>query len=253
MTDSDIQRYIRSGVCRGRETEQIGPFLATFSHRSDNPYLNYAIPDESAVPSRAMVTALVAAYQRRGRVPRLEYLPSLAPAVEAALLDSGFVVEGRLPVMVCTPGTARDLPAPLGIELVSPRTDDDVLAMITAQNEAYGDPAPGRDEVKARQANLAAGGLAILAREMATGEPAGGGICDVPQEGITELAGVGVRAAFRRRGIAGALTSQLTRDAFSRGVRIVFLTPAHDAEERIYARAGFCRASAQLHISLPRT
>jgi len=33
----------------------------------------------------------------------------------------------------------------------------------------------------------------------------------------------------------------------------VFLTPGHDAEERIYARAGFSRTSEQLHISLSRS
>ena len=205
-----------------------------------------------AASSPVDVAALVAAYQQRGRIPRLEYMPCLAPAAEAALVRAGFVVEGRLPVMVSTPGAARDLPIPQGIELIAPGSDDDVLAMITAQNEAYGDPAPSQEEVRARQANLAAGGLAILAREVATGEAAGGGICTVLREGITELAGAGVRAPFRRRGIAGALTSRLMRDAFARDVTTIFLTPAHDAEERIYAHAGFSRISEQLHISLPR-
>ncbi len=74
----------------------------------------------------------------------------------------------------------------------------------------------------------------------------------MPLDGITELAGVGVRVMFRRRGIAGALTTRLVREAIARGVTTVFLTPAHDAEERIYARAGFSRASEQLHIALPR-
>jgi len=253
MKDADIQTYIRSGVRRGRDTERVGPFLATFSRHSDNPYLNYAIPADGATPSPADVAALVAAYQRRGRRPRLEYLPSLAPAVEAALVAAGFTAEGRLPIMVCTPDSARDLPVPSGIALIAPTSDDDIRAMVTAQNEAYGEGAPSAAEVEARRANLTAGGLAILARDMATGAPTGGGICDVPLHGSTELAGVGVRPAFRRRGIAGALTTQLVRDAFARGVTTVFLTPGHDAEERIYARAGFSRTSEQLHISLSRS
>ncbi len=165
MMDADIQTYIRSGVGRGRAMERVGPFLVTFSHRSDNPYLNYAIPDDGATPSSADVTALVTAYQRRGRVPRLEYLTSVAPAVEATLVAGGFVVEGRLPIMVCTPDSVRDLPVASGIELVVPASDDDILAMVTAQNEAYGEGAPGPKEVEARRANLAAGGLAILARD----------------------------------------------------------------------------------------
>ncbi len=252
MKDADIQAYIRGGVERGRDTERVGPFLATFSRHSDNPYLNYAIPEDGATPSPADVAALIASYHRRGRTPRLEYLPRLAPAVEAALVAAGFTAEGRLPLMLCTPDSARALPVPSDIELIAPTSDEDIRAMVVAQNEAYGAGAPGPQEVEARRANLATGGLAVLARDKATGAPAGGGICDVPLHGTTELAGVGVRPAFRRRGIAGALTTRLVRDAFARGVTTVFLTPAHEAEERIYARAGFSRTSEQLHIALSR-
>ncbi len=81
--DAHIGSYIRSAASRVRDTERIGPFLATFSRHSANPYLNYAVPDDGAVPSPADVTALVDAYRGRGRTPRLEYLPGLAPAVEA--------------------------------------------------------------------------------------------------------------------------------------------------------------------------
>jgi predicted GNAT family acetyltransferase len=251
ITDADIQAYIRSGVGRGRESERIGPFLATFTGHSDNPYLNYAIPDDGATPSPTDVAALVAAYRRRNRLPRLEYMASLSPAVEVALTGAGFAVEGRLPILVCTPDSARDLPVPAGIALIAPACDDDIRAMIAAQNEAYGEGRPGPEEVAARRANLAAGGLAVLARDATTGEPAGGATCDVPLHGVTELAGVGVRPAFRRRGIAGAMTARLVRDALARGVTTIFLTPAGEAEG-VYTRAGFVRVSEQVHISLAR-
>jgi hypothetical protein len=42
--DSSIQVYIRGAARRGRQTERIGPFLATFTEDTDNPYLSYAIP-----------------------------------------------------------------------------------------------------------------------------------------------------------------------------------------------------------------
>jgi ribosomal protein S18 acetylase RimI-like enzyme len=250
--DSHIQAYIRVAASSGRDTERIGPFLATFSRRGDNPYLSYAIPDDGAIPSPDEVAALIAAYRRRGRTPRLEYLPSMAPAVEAALLAAGFVVEGRLPLMVCPPGAQRDMPTPTGIELLAPRTDDELLAMIAAQNEAYGEPAPTQADVAGPRANLDAGGIAILARDAATGEAAGGGICTAPASGATEIAGIGVRSAFRRRGIAGAMTARLVREAFAAGITTVFLTPGHDEERRIYERAGFVTTSEILHISLPR-
>lgn len=250
--DSDIQAYIRRAASRGRDIERIGPFLATFSRRSENPYLSYAIPDDGADPSHDDVAALIAAYRRRGRTPRLEYLPSMAPTVEAALLAAGFAVEGRLPLMVCPPGGLREMPEPPGIELIAPRSDAEILAMIAAQNEAYGEQAPAPEDVAGPRANLEAGGIAILARDAATGEPAGGGICTVPEHGATEIAGIGVRSAFRQRGIAGAMTARLVRDAFAAGIGTVFLTPGHDEERRIYERAGFVTTSEILHISLPR-
>jgi predicted GNAT family acetyltransferase len=66
---------------------------------------------------------------------------------------------------------------------------------------------------------------------------------------VSEVAGIGVRVAYRRRGIAGALTSCLAREAFACGIELIWLTPGSDDAERIYARAGFVRASEQLHIS----
>jgi predicted GNAT family acetyltransferase len=73
----------------------------------------------------------------------------------------------------------------------------------------------------------------------------------VPIDGITELAGVGVRKPFRRRGIAAALTALLAQDALARGVTTVFLMAAHEAEARIYARVGFSPIGEVLHISQP--
>ena len=248
--NAPIQAYLRVAASRARETERIGPFLATFSRSSRNPFRNYAIPDDGAIPSPGDVAALIDAYRRRGRVPRLEYLPGLAPSVEAALLAGGFSFEGRLPLMVCPPGAVRDLPIPTGIELIAPKSDADLLAMLAAQNEAYGEGPPDPAELPERRAFLAAGGIAALARDAATGEPAGGGVCDVPANQTTELAGVGVREPFRRRGIAGALTSRLARDAFAAGITTVFLMAAGEAEARLYARVGFSRTSEVLHISL---
>jgi ribosomal protein S18 acetylase RimI-like enzyme len=250
--DTRIQSYLRGAASRVRDTERIGPFLATFSPNSSNPYLNYAIPDPGAEPSSAEVAALIVAYQRRERTPRLEYITRAAPAVEAALIEGGFTVEGRLPLMVCPPDAILDLTIPPGIELLSPTTNADHLALISAQNEAYtGDPAVGPKELEGRKAGLAAGGLAILARDTATGEVVGGGQCDVPANGVSELTSVGVRPPYRRRGIAAAVTTRLAHDAFAAGTTTVFLMAAHEAEERIYARAGFTTIGDILHISLP--
>src|SRR4051794_9934340 len=81
--DQRLQQYVRVTAARGRDTERVGPFLATFDPHDDLKYLSYAIPDDGARPTPADVAALIAAYARHERLPRLEFLPSVAPAVEA--------------------------------------------------------------------------------------------------------------------------------------------------------------------------
>jgi len=114
--NSRIQSYLRVAATHQRDTEQIGSFLAIFTPTNDNPFLNYAIPDDYATPSPADVTALIVAYEKRSRLPRLEYVAQLAPAVEVTLINAGFHVGGRLPLMNCAPGAEQLLPIPLGIE-----------------------------------------------------------------------------------------------------------------------------------------
>ncbi|MCV3213278.1 GNAT family N-acetyltransferase [Plectonema radiosum NIES-515] len=247
--DSRIQSYLRFAASQQRDTEQIGPFLATFNPHSVNPFLNYAIPDDAATPSLSDVKALIAAYESRGRKPRLEYVATLAPAVEEALVAAGFTVEGRLPLMTCTLGLERSLPVPPDIELIVPVSDAQMLATVTVQNEAYGECAPSPEDGQRLRNSLAVGGIAVLARVAATGEPAGAGVCTVPGNQTTEVAGIGVRVAFRRRGIAGALTTRLVREAFDAGVTVAFLMAAHEEEVRIYTRAGFSTTGEILHIS----
>jgi len=217
--ESRIQSYLRFAASQQRDTERIGPFLATFSRHSANAYLNYAIPDDGAAPSLADVNALIAAYSQRGRKPRLEYVAKLAPAVEETLISAGFTVEGRLPLMTCTPGSEKLLPLPPDIELVVPVSEAEILGTATAQHEVFTEAAPSPEDVDSLRKTLAAGGIAVLARVAATGEPAGARMCTVPANQTTEIAGIGVRVPFRRRGIAGALTARLVREAFDAGLR----------------------------------
>jgi N-acetylglutamate synthase-like GNAT family acetyltransferase len=244
-----IQSYLRAAAPRGREHAKIGPFLATYNRESTNPYLNYAIPDDDATPSEPDIDALVEAYRARNRKPRLEYVPSIAPSVEPALLAYGFTVEYRTPLMLHR-ATPDFVPTPDGIELVAAESDDDLTAAARVQWEAYAEegPMPQRAADSLRR-TLDAGGIVVLARDSRTGEPAGAGLCTGPHDATTELAAVGVRESFRRRGIAGAMTAWLTIEARRRRISNVFLMAQGAAEERIYARAGFESISEVLHIS----
>jgi predicted GNAT family acetyltransferase len=60
---------------------------------------------------------------------------------------------------------------------------------------------------------------------------------------------VGVRAVYRRQGIAAAVTALLARTMLDRGVATVFLMAAGEAEGRIYERVGFRRVGEVLHVS----
>ena len=244
-----IQSYIRIAASNGRVTERIGPFLATFDPDDPLRYLSYAIPDDGAEPSGEEVAALVEAYRRRDRLPRLEFLPAIAPAVEPALLAGGFQIEARLPAMTCGAGDAVDLAPPEGIVIEPPVTEDDVRAMLTAQHAAFGEPPPD-DEAVARAAR--GGGLRILARDAATGLVVGGGVATIPADATSEIAGIGVVESHRRRGIAGAITARLVRDLFAADVTAAFLTPGDEGAHSVYARAGFADSSTEmLHMSVP--
>ncbi len=243
-----IQSYLRAAAPRGRDSERVGPFLATFNRDSDNRYLNYAIPDDGAQPTEADVAALLEAYRTRARLPRLEYVAALAAAVEPALFAAGFVAEGRLPLMVYR-GDVEHSPVD-GVELVLAQSNEELRGVAAVQWEAYGEGGLLPDRaVDSLRTTLANDGVVVLARDSSTGEAAGGGLCTGPHDGATELTSIGVRERFRRRGIAEAMTRRLAHEMHARGNDCVFLMAAGDAEERIYARAGFATIAAILHIS----
>ena len=247
-----IHSYLRVAAPRGRDQQRIGPFLATFHRSSDNAYLNYSIPDDGARPAAADVSALVDAYRRRARKPRLEYIQVLAPEVEPALLAAGFEAEGRLPLMLYRGNADADLDKapPGGIELVAATSGGELQDVAAVQWEAYGENGPVPEHVvQGLQSTLAGGGVVVLARDAETHEPAGAGLCTAPHARATELTSIGVREPFRRRGIAEAMARWLAREMRARDCDGVFLMAEGPPEERVYERAGFVTISDILHIS----
>jgi ribosomal protein S18 acetylase RimI-like enzyme len=152
--------------------------------------------------------------------------------------------------MVCEGRPDRVVPE--AIDVRAAVTREDVRAAATAQNEAYGETDPPSESwVDGILRSIAAGGVLVVATDAATGEPAGGGACTPPHEGATELTSIGVRPGHRRRGVAGAMVALLAQTMLDRGVELVFLMAAGEAEARIYARIGFTRIGEVLHISVP--
>jgi GNAT superfamily N-acetyltransferase len=229
--------------------------LAAFTPGTDHPMRNYAIPDDDARPSSVEVDTLVHAFEQRGLKPRLEYAADAAPRLEAILVAAGFEVEGLLPLMTCHPGEARPLETPRDFVVALAESDRDHAESMVVAGDAYGEPGPppGDASVAARQPMTAAGGAVVLARHRDSREPAGSGLFPVPQAGVSELAAVGTRAAFRNRGVAVAVTARLIQAAFDCGLELLWLTPEDAQAERICARAGFAFGGGQMmHISKPR-
>jgi GNAT superfamily N-acetyltransferase len=206
------------------------------------------VPDDGARPTPADVAGLTAAYRRRDLVPRLEFLAATAPEAEAALRAAGYEVERRIPVMLCPPDALRVPPPPAGIELVVPGSDVDFEGMLAAQHEAFDDPST--PDVAGARESLARGWFRVYARDASTGEPVGGGVAEPVVDGTTEVAGIAVRAAYRRRGAGAAITAWLTAAVHAQGAHTAFLTPAGTDEQRLYARVGYQPAGDMLHLRL---
>jgi GNAT superfamily N-acetyltransferase len=241
-----VQGYLRRAAAQGRERRRAGCFEVFINPQRAAEGGNYAIPLAGCEPDADDVADLVGAFATAGRVPRLEYLPDTAPAAEAALLAGGFEVELRTPVMTCTPASLVVPPLPEGATLqpLDALSDpQDVRALVHTQQVAFGDE-PDPDEP-----GLLKLPIAVLAR--VDGEPAGGGMGLVIAEGTTELAGIAVAERFRRRGLAGAITAELARQAFEKGALSAFLTPGDEGAQRVYARAGFVPTDVMLHLRRP--
>lgn len=240
-----IQAYLRAYVLRMSDHERIGCFVAGFDGQSDSPYRNYAVPDDGAEPSEAEISGLVAAFARRKRKPRLEYIAAAAACVEPALVAAGFEAEQRPPIMICK--HAGSIEIPVGCIRFAVATDDpEIVQAAEVGASAYGKDAPYPQPLRRL---VAQGGVLAVAYDSNSGVMAGAGMATPQHDGVTEIAGIGVLAAFRRRGIAGALTAMLAREAFARGASLAWLTPENDESRNIYARAGFVAVSEQLHIS----
>jgi ribosomal protein S18 acetylase RimI-like enzyme len=236
MDLSIIQARLRATV-QSRGT-RVGPFLIMFDAHADNPFRNYAIPDDAADPTAEEVERLVAAFTERRRTPRLEYVGRPA-AVERALTAAGFTTD-RLPLMTAARTDLVEPPQPAGIGLRTVESEDDLWRAAAVQQSAYGEAAPTEPDIDRLRHTVEAGGRVALAVRAGTGEGVGAGLSTRPEGGLTEIAAVGVLPAYRRRGIATAVAHCLTKAALDAGAA-PFLQAEGEAEERMYARIGYRR------------
>lgn len=269
MTDDTTLAQLETyydAVPRGRaDTEEIGPFTL-FVARMGWPY--YARPrlHEPALATVADVRRVVARQRELGVPHAFEWVAETTPGLESVVAEAGLHVE-RCPLLVLVgeprgdAGTARMLGADEVEDLSLSRAAIDV-------GFTAGGTASGSEGIEARDAATGKGFAVIddnLRARLASGEvraaacydagapelgPVGGG-SHTPVDAVTEIAGVGVLPAYRRRGLAAALTFVLARDGIDRGVTTVFCSAQSSEVARIYQRVGFQPTATACIASLP--
>jgi GNAT superfamily N-acetyltransferase len=247
-----LAAYMRAAAGR-RSGSRVGPFAVGLDAHSDNPFRNFAVPDENACPDDGQINTLIDYFRRNQRTPRLEYIEQSAPQLLPALITAGFVVERRTPVMIATPDTVLSARSPAGITVRPAADDADLAGSVTVQHHAYEVPdSPGPPDIARMTGLIRRGGIVVVAVDDDSGAVVGTGLVDVAEEypGVGELAAVGVLTAYRRRGIASAVSVALATGAHDHGTGLVFLE-AEPAEEQIYRRSGFTDATTKIWVSIP--
>jgi ribosomal protein S18 acetylase RimI-like enzyme len=238
-----VQAFLRA---RARSGDKVGPFSILFSPSERSPFANYAIPADDARPTTTDIGALIEAFRTRERQPRLEYVPSAAPAVEPALLAAGFSAEMRPPLMTRRPNAGVPL---LTVDGFSLRFVEDALHLAQAAGVSAETFGGAESDAQWLMGAVSRGGGVLVAYDQQSGEAAGTGAFIRPRGGVTEVVGIGVRPTSRRRGLGQAIAGGLAEAAFDKGCALVFLSAAGEAQSEIYARAGFVRRSPMLFIS----
>jgi ribosomal protein S18 acetylase RimI-like enzyme len=224
-------------------------FVIGWDPTTTSRFVSYATPTAGEIRAED-VAELVAAFREIGRLPRLEYVPGFAPALEQLLLQTGFTIEARHDYLACAPESLVIPPVPEGITLSEPVTDDDRRDGCAVQSVAFGDSGVVTgDDIARVRAYQEKGCVVFIARD-ASGVCVAAGQASVPGAGLVEVAGIAVAESHRRRGIAGALVAAIAAEAFARGAEGAWLEASGEDSWRVYERAGFKPTGQRLYIAL---
>jgi GNAT superfamily N-acetyltransferase len=256
-----IETYYDTVPRSTAEVEDIGPFTLFVAAGGGFPF--YARP-RLGHPEVATVADVdgVRARQRALGVPEaFEWTDDLHPGLAEVVGRSGLTVT-RHPLMARSTGSTPPAGAPAGASVEVPagisvrmlEADDRALAA-TRATVGVGFKTPGTavgpDGAEARDRMTVAhdpvhaetrrrirqGLFALAVAEDGWGPVAGGG--HAPRDGVSEITGVATLPAYRRQGLAAAVTAALVAHATSVGVDLCFLSADSEAVARVYARIGF--------------
>ncbi|MGZ8600112.1 MAG: GNAT family N-acetyltransferase [Actinomycetota bacterium] len=233
-------------------TEDVGPFTLFVNRGGGWRY--YARPRPGGTVFTSADVARVRARQRTLAQPEeLEWVEDLSPGVGPAAERAGLRV-ATMPLMHLPERAFAPLAGPAGSSITFATPRDDLATIAAVATLAFGAPGTGvgaggpeavaeaaaaveAETVGLTRARLARG-LIVTAVATIGGEPVAVG-SHQPLDGVSEIVGVGTLPALRRKGLGTALTSALARDAFARGVEVVFLSAGDETVARVYSRVGF--------------
>jgi hypothetical protein len=98
-----LSAYFRAQFSSNLKAIRSGPFWIQYDGDDDNPFRNYAFPDERAAIERADIDELLRRFTALNRTPRFEYLPALVTSLADELLNLGFIEERSTPLMAADP------------------------------------------------------------------------------------------------------------------------------------------------------
>ena len=232
-----LQRSLGEVAGAERETVRVAPFTAYVDRERPLKYFSFALPDPGTAELPPELTEVFA---ERDRTARVEHFEELNPHLREALEAAGWSLSERAPVMACTPEALVVPPAPDGLvlERVGPDAAEPLVrALLAAQKTAFEDP-HGVGEADVTKLRAWAAEAPVFAG-LIDGEVVGAGLASKIARGVAEVAGVATLPAFRRRGIAAAITAAAAAAAFEAGAELAWLTAADEDAARLYGRAGF--------------
>ena len=240
LQDALVESTVPSRTCY-----EVGGFMIML--RPDDPlvWINYAVPLSS--PSSDGVSEMISTFRADNRSPRLEFFVELWPELPAELEAHGFTCEKRMPIMVLECAEWRGFQHALDVREVGPR---EVAHLNPALAEAFGmTQTSGDDSGNDNMRESIAAGRALASMVEIDGEVAGGGYA-VGTRAMREVAGIGTREAYRRRGVASAVIANLLDRFFSDVGEVAWLTPGDDSAQSVYARLGFRPVAEQVCYQL---
>lgn len=238
-----LQAQLRASADAIFEREDTPSFACYFNPDDAAPHANVAIPVTAAGGDlTAALDALVACFVDRVRTPRIEYLEPFAPMLAPSLTAYGFVREDCNLLMVCTPASYRPAPAVERLEIMRLGADSSIEVaqdFVTVQSRAFGDDdAPAAMVAEAVRFRTRFQSMQMFLAQL-DGAPVAAGSLTKAHDGVAEVAGISTLTAYRRRGVAAALTAHIARHGLSTGLDALFLTAADEAAGRVYQRVGF--------------